>query len=83
MASNLSTPVFARRTELLRKSALLVKVVLLLFPSRRCFFRVSIFSLALYAAETTRLVINSSKADAEKLQSTPELWYDGNIVMIF
>lgn len=73
MASNFSSPVFARRTELLRKSALLVKVVLLLFPSRLCLFRVSISSLALCAAETTRLVINSFKADAEKLQSTPEL----------
>lgn len=42
--ASLSTPVFARRTELLRKSlALLVKVVLL-FSSRLRFFRGSIFS---------------------------------------
>jgi len=47
VTSNLSTPVFARRTELLRKSSLLVKVVLLLFSSRLCFFRVSIFLHAL------------------------------------
>lgn len=75
VASNLSTPVFARRTESLRKSALLVKVVLLLFTSRLCFFRVSIFCLtlsrflsrSLYAAKTTRLgssrIINSSRAE--------------------